>query len=191
MTPETKARMKKPGENKWNDFLANHKGMGYSSDQLRALYNQQKDSVNVRPKSANVASSAAPSSSAPEASGTSSTATSSAYSGPHSSADTVRTPKASAKPQNVPKAPPPPGHNPTAFAQSEVFDMNLVTEEQLKSISGMGTLLAKNYIATRKKLNDEEGRAFVSVKQLTLVKGIGKKTFEAIQHRFRVGNPSS
>ena len=163
------------------------KGLGFSPDQLRALYQQQKSSLNARPKSANVATSAASSSSQPEVSGTSSASTPSAYAGPHSSADTVRSPKASAKPKVTPKAPPPPGHDPTTFAQTDVFDMNFVAEAQLKSISGVGDLLAKNYLAARKELADQ-GRAFVSVNQLKLVRGIGTKTLDAIKHRFKAGS---
>ena len=39
---KTKAKMKKPGENAWNDFQASMKGQGYTQDQLRDMYRQKE-----------------------------------------------------------------------------------------------------------------------------------------------------
>ena len=188
MTPETKASMKKPGDNPWNDFQATHRNKGYSPDQLRAMYHQQKAALNVRPKATSAASSSSQGSQPTEASSVPSAPPPRVYAGPDSSPDALRSKNVpAAKAKAMAKAPQPPGHDPTTFAQTDVFDVNQVTELQLKSISGIGDLLAKNFLAKRKELKDK-GFAFVSVKQLKLVKGIGDETFEATQHRFTVGS---
>ena len=65
---------------------------------------------------------------------------------------------------------------------SGLVDINTADEEQLQTLPGIGPALAERIVAYR-----EEKGGFQYLYELTDVKGIGSKTFEALQDRITLG----
>lgn len=65
-------------------------------------------------------------------------------------------------------------------ANEEQVDINTATEEQLKTLKGIGKTLAKRIVDDRKA-----NGPFKSVEDLRRVRGIGKRTLEKNIHRLK------
>lgn len=63
-----------------------------------------------------------------------------------------------------------------AIPEAEKVNINTASAEELTSISGIGTVTAKNIIEYR-----EQNNGFLDIEELINVKGIGKKTFEKLK----------
>ena len=103
------------------------------------------------------------------------------YTRPSSSADTVHSPLLSVAAKAKAKTTAASSH----FSPNDTFDMNHITRAQLMSIGGIGETLSDNFIEHRAELQ-KKGLIFTSPADLKKVKGIGKKTYEKVAHRFFV-----
>ena len=171
LTEDQKAKMKKPGDNPWNDFQASMKGQGYSGSQLRDMFHRLKDAglLNSDPTYTRQAVAKAVSLGAlpPELIPTGSS--SSAYSGPHSDASTVRGPGTAPQGPNL----------------GVRYDLNKATHEQLMTIPGCTTAVADSIL--RHRANHPP---FTAVNQLMKVRFVGKVTYEKMSPHLCIGSLS-
>ena len=170
MTPEQKASMKKPGFNQWNDFQKVMGGEGYSSDQIKHMYNRYKEELERRQRGE--------SSEETEyekvlrkkrgKAGDDVPTPTPAYSGPQSSSDTV--------------------NKPFIRYPAATVDLNQCAKKDLMNLPNVSDKVASNIVEFREALK-RQGKRFEDIKDLNKVNQIGKVTFDKIKTHFYITPP--